>query len=246
VGLPQRLVRPKNRGSKLGFVAAATSPPTAMSGIERPLAVVLALDVGGTEVVDVLERGGLAVTDPPRGDDQGQQEPQLVVAVTTRIGGRALRAVRDMRRRFDGATIVLCSTSRPRVGVDEAIAAGADAVVELGELEALLPAAVSAARGGYTLRPRAEVSAASPLSARERQILSLVTLGFSNREIAQKLHLSESTIKSHLSSSFTKLGVRTRAEATARILANRDVAAGVVSIPGDHERLTFSRRSPTA
>jgi DNA-binding NarL/FixJ family response regulator len=52
----------------------------------------------------------------------------------------------------------------------------------------------------------------------------MVVLGLTNGEIAHKLRLSESTVKSHLSSSFTKLGVRSRGEAASLIL---DPAAGL-------------------
>ena len=55
-------------------------------------------------------------------------------------------------------------------------------------------------------------------STREKQILGMVVMGFSNAEIAAKLHVSESTVKSHLYSAFTALGVGTRKEAVALIL----------------------------
>ena len=42
-------------------------------------------------------------------------------------------------------------------------------------------------------------------------------LGFTNREIAQKLFLAESTVKTHLSSAFRKIDARSRSEAVARI-----------------------------
>lgn len=56
------------------------------------------------------------------------------------------------------------------------------------------------------------------LSHREKQILGLVVMGFTNRQIADKLYLAESTVKTHLSSSFAKLDTRNRAEAAALIL----------------------------
>jgi two-component system, NarL family, response regulator DesR len=56
------------------------------------------------------------------------------------------------------------------------------------------------------------------LSTREKQILGMLVLGFRNAEIAAKLHVSESTVKSHLYSAFATLGVRTRKEAVALIL----------------------------
>ena len=51
-----------------------------------------------------------------------------------------------------------------------------------------------------------------------KQILGMVVLGFSNAEIAAKLYVSESTVKSHLSSAFATIGVRTRKQAAALIL----------------------------
>ncbi len=53
------------------------------------------------------------------------------------------------------------------------------------------------------------------LSERERDVLRLVVRGFSNRQIAAKLTLSESTIKFHVSNILSKLGIATRAEAVA-------------------------------
>jgi DNA-binding NarL/FixJ family response regulator len=56
------------------------------------------------------------------------------------------------------------------------------------------------------------------LSHREKQILALVVLGLTNRQIADELFLAESTVKTHLSSAFGKLDAHSRADATARIL----------------------------
>ena len=69
------------------------------------------------------------------------------------------------------------------------------------------------------------------LSNREKQILAMVVMGFSNAEIAAKLHVSESTVKSHLYSAFATLGVRTRKEAVALILdPNAGFGTGILAI----------------
>ena len=54
----------------------------------------------------------------------------------------------------------------------------------------------------------------SGLSPRERQVLRLVAAGYSNREIAAELVLSEKTVERHLSNIFAKLDVPNRAAAT--------------------------------
>jgi DNA-binding NarL/FixJ family response regulator len=53
----------------------------------------------------------------------------------------------------------------------------------------------------------------SPLSGREREILGHVANGFTNREIARALDVSEKTVEFHLSSIFTKTETSTRTEA---------------------------------
>lgn len=52
----------------------------------------------------------------------------------------------------------------------------------------------------------------SPLSAREREIVALVAQGFKNKEMAEKMFISEQTVKNHLHNIFDKLGVSDRLE----------------------------------
>jgi DNA-binding CsgD family transcriptional regulator len=66
------------------------------------------------------------------------------------------------------------------------------------------------------------------LSEREREILSLVAKGSSNKEIARDLHISPNTVKVHLRNIFTKVGVNSRTEA-----AMYAVNTGIVDISGN-------------
>ncbi|MFD9941539.1 response regulator [Nonomuraea sp. NPDC059023] len=76
-------------------------------------------------------------------------------------------------------------------------------------------------------RPRREPAALPELTDREREVLVLIAKGRSNSEIADRLSVSPSTIKNHVTSLFGKTGVRDRAQAV--ILAYE---AGLVS-PGE-------------
>ena len=64
-----------------------------------------------------------------------------------------------------------------------------------------------------------------PLTAREREVLELLGRGLSNKMIAKELHISEHTVKFHISSIYTKLGVASRTEAI-----NRGARQGLISL----------------
>jgi LuxR family maltose regulon positive regulatory protein len=66
-------------------------------------------------------------------------------------------------------------------------------------------------------RPSSEMI--EPLSEREREVLLLVAEGLSNREIAQRLFLSLSTVKVHTYNIYGKLGVHSRTQAVAKARA---------------------------
>jgi DNA-binding CsgD family transcriptional regulator len=87
-------------------------------------------------------------------------------------------------------------------------------------LESTLTVAIFAVASGQSIVPRKlRASVERPvLSFRERQVLSWVSRGYTNAQIADELFLSESTIKSHLSTAFAKFGVRSRREAAALFL----------------------------
>ncbi len=63
------------------------------------------------------------------------------------------------------------------------------------------------------------LSTAASISAREHEVLRLMAAGLSNREIAAKLSVSHSTVKTHLESIYLKLGVNSRTQAVAQAQA---------------------------
>ena len=70
-------------------------------------------------------------------------------------------------------------------------------------------------------RPARPRTAAVQLSAREEEVLILLTKGYSNKEIAEQLSLSVETIGSHLKHIYEKLHVRSRTEAVARYITDK-------------------------
>lgn len=88
-------------------------------------------------------------------------------------------------------------------------AAPALAELELAGLGPSVPAAPDAGNGAQ------QAADAGPLTARETEVVRLVSAGLSNRNIAAELFISEKTVARHLSNIFTKLGLTSRAAVTA-------------------------------
>lgn len=164
--------------------------------------------------VHLLEAGGWSVVDP------AAEAPDAVVLV---LDDRPVdpEAVRVLCLLRPGARVVILSPDDRRSGdLRRLLRAGADAVVFDAQAEACLALTVRAVHAGQIVVPRSlrRHVVRQPLSHREKQILRLVVRGFTNRQIADELYLAESTVKTHLSSAFTKLDTHSRAEVTALIL----------------------------
>jgi DNA-binding NarL/FixJ family response regulator len=67
------------------------------------------------------------------------------------------------------------------------------------------------------------------LSARELEILLLAARGLSNRDIGEKLHIAEATVRRHLSNTYSKMGVSSRGKATRKALQEEWITIGDVT-----------------
>jgi DNA-binding NarL/FixJ family response regulator len=167
--------------------------------------------------------------------DQASERLSAVVLVSETLADDSIQDIVSLRANDpDLAIVVVADSSSPRA-LRAALAAGADGVIAAENVSQALPLALRSVWTGQITLPREwnERTSRPPLSAREKQILGMVVLGFSNADIASQLFLAESTVKSHLSSAFSRLGVRSRAEAAALILdEERGLGAGILTISG--------------
>jgi DNA-binding NarL/FixJ family response regulator len=139
------------------------------------------------------------------------------------VGGSSACEVKELVRaatgRFPNVPVVLIAPLS-LTGIHKALDAGAAGIVLEAQLEASLPATIRAVRAGQLVAPRAlrRWMVRPALSHRERQTLALVVRGLTNQQIAARLFLAESTVKTHLTSVFSKLGVGSRSEAVTLAL----------------------------
>ncbi|CAM2885893.1 response regulator transcription factor [Prescottella defluvii] len=143
---------------------------------------------GVTATERILEAGG-----PTR----------VLVMTTFDVDEHALGALRA------GASGFLLKDTPPEdlVSAIRSVAAG-DAVVSPRVTKRLIARFIS-----DDVPPSRDPAMLDVLTDREREVLCLVAGGLSNSEIAQRLHLSEATVKSHVGRVFAKLGVRDRVQA---------------------------------
>ena len=178
-----------------------------------------------SQVVEVLTLGGTRIVEPDAKRERGDHHPGAVLVCDASHLTRG--AARGRRSR--------CVAVVPGQDSDEArraLAAGAMGIVFAQDLTALVATVAAVAAGQLVVPGSLRTAVAKPvLTTREKQVMALVVMGFSNREIADQLFLAESTVKSHLFSAFRRLGVRTRKEATALILdGEQGLGQGILTI----------------
>ncbi len=212
--------------------------PTSAGSTENAgagIGVVSADEILTRRVTAVLARAGFEVAGAERSTAELAATSAGAPAVLVLAAGRAdIAASVELARQelAQSLVVVIAFESEARI-VRDMIGAGADAIVLEAELEQSLGTAIAAVLAGQVVLPRIvrEHLVRPTLSPREKQIAGMVVLGFTNGEIAAKLHLAETTVKSHLTSIFRKLGVRSRSEASSRILDPHDgLGLGILAI----------------
>ena len=193
------------------------------------------------QVAEVLTRGGHPVVgigaDPTEFIDAcGDTSLGCVVVTAQQVDAHAVGAIREICGVVDSDSSVLICERAGTGPIRRALGAGVTGIVLTHEVDAALGAVVDAVSAGQVCVPREQGGSvrAAILTTREKQILSLVVMGLTNAQIASRLYLAESTVKSHLSSAFSKLDVSSRNEAVSVILdPDRGRRLGILAMPAE-------------
>jgi two-component system response regulator NreC len=154
-------------------------------------------------------------------DHVRRHSPDVLVLDLRLPGGSSIEIIRRLCAQSPDMQIVVVTMEESPQFAQQALDAGAIGFVLKDRADSELITAVRlAARGEeyVSLRVAARLEAlqratrAEILRPREREILRLIALGFTSREIATKLRLSRRTIETHRSRIHSKLGLATRAE----------------------------------
>ena len=159
-------------------------------------------------------------------------EPDVVLLDARLPGISGAEACKRLIASHPDIAVLIVSTYADEHLVDECINAGAKGyVVKDIERFSLKESIRAVHSGGGAVSPSVAAKvldrlrshqqaptpdSSMPLSDTQLQIVRLIANGFSNREIAAHVHLSENTIKSHVQELFRKLGVDNRVEAAVR------------------------------
>ena len=131
-----------------------------------------------------------------------------------------MEAIREIHARYEDARIIVLTTFAGDARIAAAMQAGASAYLlkDVRGLE-LANAIRNVHHGRQVLAPEAKLAIhshhpADVLSRREVEVLTLAASGNSNRTIGEQLHISETTVKTHMSTILVKLGANDRTHAT--------------------------------
>jgi NarL family two-component system response regulator LiaR len=175
---------------------------------------------------DDLELVGEAASGEEALQQCAQLQPDVVLMDLIMPNMNGIAAIRTIRARWPHIQIITLTNFQEAGLVQEALQAGAVGYLLKNVTGDELTNAIRAAYAGRpTLAPEAaqaliQVATQSPapgtdLTAREREVLALMVKGLSNPEMAERLMVSLSTVKFHISSIYSKLDVTSRAEAVA-------------------------------
>ena len=160
-----------------------------------------------------------------------QHRPDVVLMDIHLPGESGIACTARLRAKMPNLQIIMLTVYKDIKAIFNALKAGACGyVLKRSEDKEIIEAIAEVRAGGspmtseiarlvvrsFMTAPQAATNETDQLSGRELEILGLVAKGRSNGEIASGLHISEATVRTHLTHIYEKIHVRSRTEATAK------------------------------
>jgi DNA-binding NarL/FixJ family response regulator len=191
--------------------------------VRRGLRVLLEVQ-DGIEVAGEAGDGATALALASEHAGPGGRPPDLILLDLKLPGLDGIAVLNELKARRNPARVLVLTSATDHAAAAAAMRAGAAGVLYKDVDPDALVRAIRAVHDGHLLlAPEAAGTllrqAAWPargldaLTSREREVLAELAQGRSNREIARALHVSEKTVKAHVSSVLAKLGVQDRTQA---------------------------------
>ena len=157
--------------------------------------------------------------------------PDVLLLDINMPGLQPVKVVRELAKLENGPQILVLSAYSDVEYVFEMLKAGVDGYLLKDEEPGRIAEGIRAVAAGRTWLSSAVAESIvnstvregrrHELSAREEEVLSLMAKGLENEQIAETLAIAEGTVKNHISNLYSKLEVRSRAEAVAWAWAHR-------------------------
>jgi DNA-binding NarL/FixJ family response regulator len=153
-----------------------------------------------------------------------KHKPDVTLMDLRLPGMSGVESIRSIRDTCPGARFVVLTTYEGDADIHRALEAGAQGYVIKGmPYQTLVEALQRVHKGGRFLPPPVARALASrmpdsELSAREQEVLCLLASGKTNKDIASRLHITEATVKCHVSAIILRLNVGDRTEAVVTAL----------------------------
>jgi len=187
----------------------------------------------GLEMLLILEKDIQVIGSAPDGAEAielaAQKQPDLILMDLKMPGTNGIEATREIRARFPQIKILVLTTYDDDEWVFDAIRAGAsgyllkdtprqkivEAIRGTMDGKSFLDPSVAGKLMNQVASNQTQPASvlAERLTERELDVLRLIAKGFNNSDIAAQLHLSEGTVRNHVSAILEKLGVSDRTQA---------------------------------
>ena len=171
-----------------------------------------------TDELEYLESENLS-----RLSDLAREHPHLdLILLDLNISGAdGLTSLADIQQFWQNTPVVVVTASERQSDIDRALAAGAASFIpKTVSSDVMISALTRVAKGETYVPDSARIETSGPpsykratMTDRQMDILRLLAVGKTNRQIGSQLDIAENTVRVHLSAIFKNLGVKTRTEA---------------------------------